>query len=410
MQLMNGIGAMTKRIIAGQFHVADTELSTFNIGDILAKLEAAQKLAGLNRLLLLPSHSKAVTDAIIRFCRERGIELYLWYKVSMDNDIQPEHGELTVSAWGSRGKGETGQWKKMFDTEENFRFACPRNKRYNQLLLNRCGDSLERYDGLFLDYTGFPLPSLGLEAIFTCFCRSCVEAEPRLLEWKRRVHDYRNFIPTATDQDLERWGTFMGTAEEFDLLPFSAFRKESITLLAARYEKLARGMGKGFGIDVLCPALAPFAGHDLAALGKLADWIKPRIYCNVYGPSSIPLEFNRLAAAIRSWGGNYSTAALMKYIERSIGIKMPKNMLQLPQIHFPPETIVSEVSKTVAAVSVPVHPSVECAPHPEYESTIDDVSVRNSAASAKSCQGAVLAWNFLFAPDPFLRIVGETLS
>ncbi len=399
-----------KRTISGQLRIGDNDLRTHLIPDILARIDAAQKLAGMNRVLFLPSRDKDINQTIVKHCRKQGLEVFLWYKVLTDNVIMPERSELGQDAFGGNA-GESGVWNRIFQSDETYLFACPTNEKYASLLLNRCRQKLDAYDGLFADCIGYPLPSLGLEAIFTCFCASCRAREPRLKEWAVRVREMRESIESATDEDLERWGTFAGQARVFGLTGFYSYRTRLITALAERYASLAREMGKEFGLDVLAPALSFFAGHDYAALGEFSDWLKPRIYLHTFGPSSIPLEYYCMGIGGSSWARRVSMPVLMRFISRSIGLDMPHSLHNLTQSSLTGDAAQSQIRQAVRMTGTAVHPGIECSRHPEFDSDVDEHTIRSAAkATAEAdCPGAVLAWNLLYMPDSFLRIVGDAL-
>lgn len=398
---------MEKRILSGQMRLGDAELTSFGARQIIAKIESAKRLADLHRLILLPSANPDVNKRVLDRCRDLGIEVYLWYKVLSDNNIMPERDELNEDAWGNRGSGESGVWKNIFDADEAYLFCCPRNKKYNQLLHSRCQRAVREYDGLYADYIGFPPPTLGLEFLFSCFCPSCLEAEPKLAEWRNNARELREFADSASDRDFERWGTHDGCAAEFGLTDFFKFREKSVIELSAAYAKLARSQNKAFALDMVSPALTLLAGHNYAEQGKLADWIKPRIYWRVFGPSSIPLEFYSFAMGMVAWGRRFTISGALRYIERSSGIEMPTNIHSLAQNRLSDRNVLAEISRARALTDCPVHPAFECALHPEYDTGIDEAGIKNFLAASRDCPGVVLTWNLLYVPERFLEIIGE---
>lgn len=400
---------MNKRIVSGQMRLGDAELTCFSSEQIVAKVESARKLANLSRLVLLPSSDVRLNHRILDKCRDLGIEVYLWYKILTDNNIIPERNELMEDAWGNRGSGESGVWKSIFDSEENYLFCCPCNQKYNQLLLSRCRQAVKEYDGLYIDMIGYPLSSLGLESFFTCFCPSCMDAEPQLAEWRQNARDLREYSISASDKDLERWGNFDGVAKAFGLTDFSDFRQKSVTDLSAAYAKIARGNGQSFAIDLLSPALASLGGNNYAELGKLSDWVKPRIYWRVFGPSSIPLECYSMTMGMIAWGKRYTIPSVLRFIERSSGIEMPTNVHSLAQNTLPDRVVLREIARARALTNCPVHPAFECSLHPEYDTGIDDASIRNFLAFSHDCPGMVLTWNLLYVPDTFLKTIGSNI-
>ncbi len=395
------------RRISAQLRVSDAEIPGLSAPDIERKIDAARDLAGVDRLLFQPSTRRDLNERVLGHCRKRGMEIHLWHKALANNFFIPEKGELIEDAWGGRGIGESGVWNGLPGVEDNHFFACPRNAKYNQFLIARCAQNLRDYDGLYLDTFGLPPPSLGLEALFACFCPSCLAVEPRLEEWRRRARDMRETAASASDADLRKWGTFTGVLSAFGLSELFEFRRDSATQLAARYAELARLAGKPFGLDLHPPALALFAGHDYRELGKLADWVKPRIYFRIFGPTGITLEFYCLTMGMMAWGKRYTIPAILEYIGRSTGLAMPRNIHALAQDPFPDRVALAEIPRAEKAISCPVHPGLEFSLHPDYDTELDGAAIRTSLEAARHSPGLVLAWNLLYIPDEYLKIIGR---
>ncbi len=398
-----------KRIISGQLRLGDSELSRFQLDDIIAKINSAQLLTGLNRIIFLPTRNQAINNRVLSHCRKLGIDVYLWYKILSENDIIPELDERSEDAWGRRGSGESGVWTRIFESEETYMFACPRNAKYNNLLFNRCAQMLGKFDGLYLDCIGFPLASLGLEAVFGCFCPDCRKQEPKLEEWRERVLEFREAAVSASDADLEKWGTFERLAAAFGLADFFHFRQESVRNLCSRYADLARKSGKGVGLDLLSPSLAFMGGHNYHKLGGVADWTKPRIYFRVFGPSSLPVEFYSLTMGMIAWGKRYTIPGVLRFIERSTGLKMPTNVHSLAQNYLPDHTYVTELNKAKSLAACPLHLGFECSLHPDYNTGVSEESLKTFLSYSTGSAGLVLTWNLLYVPDNFLRVIGRNL-
>lgn len=398
------------KTISAQLRLGDAELTAFSPEGIIAKIDQARKWAGLDRLLLYPSRNPLLNTRIIEHCRARGTEVYLWYRVLSDNDLLAHKEELVENAWGRRGYGESGIWDKIDSSDETYISGCPRVEKYNALLKARCRQMLEPYDGLFADCIAMPLPSQGLEAVYSCFCPDCLEKKPELGQWRQRAREFRENMFFATDADLERWPTMLDLLASFGLDEFFSYRKDVIGGLAADYAAIAADMGKRFAVDALAPALSEMGGHSYAALGATADWIKPRIYCRIFGPSSLPLEFYSLTMGTIAWGRRYSIPAILAFIERSVGVPMPRNVHALAQNYIPDRTAADELAKARALTPCPIHPGFEFSIHPDFDTAIDADGVRNYLAAADDAPGMVMTWNLLYIPETFMRLVGDHFS
>ncbi len=400
---------MDTRIITGQLRLGDAETTRFDVSEILAKIDAAKSLAGLSCILLLPSRNQTITARVMEHCKNANLEVYLWYKTLADNDILPDDDELDEHAWGKRGAGESGIFNRIFDTTEAYVFACPRNRKYNALLQTRCASMVRQYDGLFADCIGFPLPSLGLETFFSCFCPTCMEAEPRLRQWREKIRDLRESTFCASDAELEKWGTMENVLVENGLGDFLRFRQDSIFQLTESYAQVARGAGKQFALDLVSPSMVFLSGHDYARLCPLADWIKPRIYFRVFGPSALPVELYSLTMGLMAWGKRFTIPGILRFIERSTGLKMPNNVHSLAQNFLSDKNVINEITRSNQLSTSPVHPGFECSLHPDYNTGVDEVSIKNFLSYTTGNPGLVLSWNLLYVPDHFLRTIGENL-
>lgn len=398
---------LDKRVVGAQLQIGDSELPTFTTEAVLRKIEAAEKLAGLTRLLFMPSRDADLNRKVLAHCRARGVEAYLWYNVLNDNDIMPEPDELAVDAFGGRRVADTATWRDIGTLSEPFAFSCPANEKYAKLILAKCERLLPDYDGLFIDYIGYPLPSLGLESMFTCFCDTCMKREPRLKQWRANLGDLRDRSASWNDADLEKLHDFRGVQRAYGFEDFNVYRMELITRLVGRFGELARGMGKGFGVDVVCPALAVTAGHDFAALGAMADWLKPRIYLSTYGPSSLPLEYYCLGMGIKTWAKGASIPAVMDMIGRSMDMGLPDHMHRLTESYFSHETARIQIERSIERSGGTVYPGVEMTLHPDYETFLNGKAVAGFVDAASRTPGLVMSWNLLFMPDEFMRRVGE---
>lgn len=398
----------SSRLVSAQLRIGDTDHSSHSADDILKKIDAAIDLAGLRRLLYQPSRKTETNQLVVDHCRKRGIEVFMWYPVLGNNDCIPDSDELMQDALGGKrpGVGRTGAWADLPLLEDNYLAACPTNKNYGRIVLERCQRMLPDYDGLYLDAIGYPLPSLGFESVFTCFCPNCHSLEPRLKHWHEAAIDLKDRLIYVTDEHLEQWGSLEELLQDYDLIEFYAYRIGLVNNLVKRYADMARAMGKQVGVDVLSPAFARLAGHDFAALGRIVDWLKPRMYCHTFGPSSIPLEFYCMTMGLKNWAKRISIGCALKFIGRLTNLAVP-TQLQLLRESFRSEKIVAEqIARASAATAAPVYPGIECSLEPEFENVIDDEAVSLYLGAAKGAPGIVLCWNLLYIPDAFLKLAG----
>lgn len=394
----------SRQAVSAQLRVGDNYLASWRAEDIIAKIDAAADLAGVERLLFQPTRDQRINARIIEHAKKRGLELFLWYLVLADNDCIPQENELLVDAFGKSRAGETQHWQELRHSEDAFLAACPTTEPYNRVILERARRLVADYDGIFLDTIGYPLPSIGFEGMFTCFCPHCLAREPRLAAWRTRVRDLKERVNAATDADLARWGTFSGMFGDAGLDGFVDYRNGLIADIVEKYAVMARELGKGIGTDILTPALASLAGHDLRALGALVDWVKPRIYCCALYPSSLPLEFYCAAMGIKTWGKRLSMGEIVAFVGRSFGTGAPP---RLEKPWMSEKLLRDEIRRTIDVSAAPVYPSLECSLDPEFGSKLNGKIFRSRVDVMREAAGFVLAWNILYTPDEFFTLVGK---
>lgn len=397
-----------KRVVGGMMALRDSKLSLFGLPAVLDKIKTVQKTTGMNIMTLWPHHQRDVNLEVIKFSRDLGIEVHLWYPVLADNDIIPDPHELTENAWGKHGRGINGAWPSHFDdSDDTYAFACPRvQTKYNRLCLARFEKLLEDYDGAIIENIRYPTPANGIESVFSCFCPVCREREPQSEEWVRLILEMRRTFESATDADLDKWGTMEGMFVAFGIDGLLRSREDMVHELASRYARVAKNAGKSFALALLTPALRLLAGHDYERLTPLADWIRPLVLCRARCPSGLRVEITSMLRGMNAWGNGLSIGAIMRFFTRSIGVELRENFYGIEEAGLPADAAVEEFAKAKQLSACPVYPSFEfMRDNPDYQMDVEIDDIRTYLKAAEQMPGFFMAWNLLYYPMDFMKLV-----
>ena len=396
------------RRLIGQMVLGGAERRRFAVAEVLEKLDMAAGAAGMDSLILWPSHDAAIDRRVREHVRKLGLELYLWLPALADAGVDPKPGEMTEDAWGDKGHGRSGAWRGLGHGDESFLFACPRSVPQMDAALRRCREELPEYDGVFLDRIRYPSFANGLETQFTCFCRRCRREDPDWEARREKVETLRRSLATADAGLLRAWGDVRGLYGSVGLEWLPDARAAAIGRLVGTLSRQARDLGKKVGLDLFTPSLAPTVGQRYRELAEQCDWIKPMSYCHAKGPAGIPLELASLARGIMAWGPGLDEADVVAFVARSFSLPgVPAGIGELENGGVDEAYAGREYAIAAGMAGCPVYPGFECVRHPDFDLDMTEDGVRRYLAALTDAPGAVLSWNILYSPEPFLRIAGK---
>ena len=395
----------SSRQIFAQLAIGKQELTRFSELEIIRRITSAKTQANLGALMFRPSPDERMNDTVLAHCRELGIDIYLWYPVLANAFRKPNQDEVVVDAWGGKGHGQSGFWQGINQGEESFLFACPRSLSYITDIVDDCRGQLDHYDGIFLDRIRYPSPANGIESLFTCFCPRCLEYNPEAKRWRENARDFRRFVEQAPPDTLPYWPNLVDLIRQHGLNDLLKSRMHNILKLGATFTNMASSLGKKVAFDLFAPSLALFVGQNYQALGTMADWLKPILYCRALEPTSLPLELLCLARGFSRWGnGRFSENAMLAYYRRS---------LNMPEI---PDTL-EALEKNGLSVSAArreyalskqtrmTFPGFESVCHPAIGLKMSTTDLSDYLDAFADASTLIPSWNILYIPESYLELI-----
>ncbi len=307
------------------------------------------------------------------------------------------------------GKSIHSVWQEFNDADDTYLFACPRYKsRYNQLVLSRYKRLLPDYDGAVIENIRYPTPSSSIEALLSCFCPICRQEEPQSEEWRHKIRAMRQSMESASDKDLEQWGTIEGMFKAYGIDGLLRSRENAVFDLARIYEKATREAKKEFAMVLLSPGLSLLPGHDYPRLTALADWVRPLILCRARCPSGLRVEINSMLMGMVAWSDSFSIPAIMRFLSRTTGLDLPEDHYRIEQQGLPAELALGEVERAMKLSKCAVYPGFEwMRENPDYRTDTTMRDIQTYIKAAAKTPGFYMAWNLFFMPRDFFEVAGK---
>ncbi len=385
------------------------------------KISLAKDTLDLDTLIVWPDSNEKNLDLIREICSGFKIKIYLWYPILADISlfkIRPNQAVETFD--GLHGYGVNGCWEKLGQREEDFLFLCPNDEQRIRKIFNYYQKQIIEgsFDGVFLDRIRFPSPANGLETLFTCFCKSCLEkfhtnCHEDLNHYRSRVKDFFREFKDIDIRDLSACRTLFDMIVRDNLKRFFDFRAQSIYQVTKMFTDEAKKRGKLVGLDLFAPSIAPLVAQDYRLLAETCDWMKPMVYCYTSGPAGLPLELSCFIKAILNINPALSEDQLIQEVGRMLGVQLPGEINDLLKKGVPANIIYYEMQRIknfdlregikiyigLEAVQIPGICHVNRSILEKYLSSVLEIGI----------EGMVISWNLLKIPDENLKIVGDFL-
>lgn len=413
---------MNKKWIGTQIVLNNTPNNYLHKNDNLKrKLAKAKDALDLDALLVWSDINKKDLDLVREICTDFKIKTYLWYPILADISAFKIEQEQAVETFnGLHGYGRSGCWDKLGKGEEDFLFLCPNDEKNIRQIFNQYQNKIieSSFDGVFLDRIRFPSPSNGFEALFSCFCKSCLNKF--YINYGEDLESYRNQAKTIFKRFKTIDVNYLQTCQSFsdiiirdDLEKLFDFRKQKIYRVLKMFADKARQMGKLVGIDLFAPSLAPLVSQDYQLLAKTCDWIKPMIYCHTSSPAGFPLELYCILRAILDINPALDEEQLIQAVSRIIGVDLPTQLNGLLKNGVSEHIICVEMQK-IRKLNLPekvdIYIGLEAVQIPGL-CNIDKSILKKYLESVieEDIKGILLSWNLLKIPDENLKFVGDFL-
>lgn len=413
---------MAKKWIAAQIVLNNISNNVLQRNDFLKKkLSLAKAALDLDALIVWPDSNKKNLGLIQEICSAFKIKTYLWYPVLADVSlfrIRPNQAVETFD--GLHGYGTNGCWDKLGQGKEDFLFLCPNHEQEIMRIFNHYQKQITEgnFDGVFLDRIRFPSPTNGLEALFTCFCKSCLDkfhadCHDNLNHYRNQVKDFFKELKTMDVKNLSSCHTLSDIIIRDNLKKFFDFREQSIYQVVKMFADEAKKRGKTVGLDLFAPSIAPLVAQNYQLLAETCDWIKPMVYCHTLGPAGLPLELSCFMKALLSINPALNEDQLIWEVSRMLGVQLPAEINGLLKEGVSANIIYHEMQRIknfslkgctkiyigLEAVQIPGICRVDRSILKKYLSSVLEVGV----------EGIVISWDLLKIPDENLKFGGDFL-
>jgi hypothetical protein len=389
--------------------------------DLKKKLVTAKETLNLDALIIWSDINKKDLDLVRKICRDFKIKTYLWYPILADIPGFKVRWEQSVETFdGLRGYGKNGRWDKLGKGEEDFLFLCPNDEQNIRRIFDQYQNKIKEsgFDGVFLDRIRFPSPSNGFEALFSCFCKSCLNKFYN--NYGEDLEGYQNQVKTVFKNFKTIDVNYLQTCQSFSdiiirdsLKKFYDFRKQNIYQVLKIFADKAKQMGKLVGVDLFAPSLAPLVSQDYQLLAKTCDWIKPMIYCHTSSPAGLPLELYCLIKAILEINPTLDEGQLIREISRIIGVDLPTQINDLLKNGISENIICSEMQRITEfnlPEKVDIYVGIEAVQIPKVCNIDRSILKKYLESFIKTdTKGIILSWNLLKIPDENLKLAGDIL-
>jgi hypothetical protein len=413
---------MRKKWIGTQIVLNNIYNNHLNKNDNLKKkLSMAKDALDLDALIVWSDINKKDSDLVREICRDFKIKTYLWYPILADVlGFKIEQEQAVETFDGLRGYGENGRWDKLGKGPEDFLFLCPNDEQNIRQIFSHYQKKIieSDFDGVFLDRIRFPSPSNGLEALFSCFCKSCLNKF--YTKYSEDLENYRYQAKAVFKKFKTIDINYLRTCQSFsdiiiigNLEKFYDFRKQNIYQVVKIFADQAKQMGKLVGVDLFAPSLAPLVAQDYQLLARTCDWIKPMIYCHTSGPAGLPLELFCFMKAILEINPALDEIQLIGEVSRLIGVELPTKLNELLKNGIS-EYIISREIEKVKEFNLPekveIYVGLEAVQIPGV-CHIDKSILKKYLKSVleEDIKGILLSWNLWKIPDENLKLVGDFL-
>ncbi len=350
--------------------------------NICKRLDDICKMISIEKLIIGWNIDKELYKHVIRHMHNKGVEVYLWLPILSEIGLLGGVDNV-VSISGKASEGYKLQ------EGESFEFYCPSSNKNFELLKRIYTENFSEcnFDGVFIDKIRSQSYVGGIESVVACMCDECKnEYEAAWID----IKELRKEIIDKKERlfDIERIDPLEGVIYKNEQLQnFFDLKKCIYTKRISEITTWFKEQVLEVGMDVFAPCIANVVGQDIVILLELCDFIKPMMYRRTEAPAGIGFEYRHLA--------KFTNNPLYKEFmtERVLSSDFMCTQLEaMTSIHK---------EKVYAGIEVNYREDI---------ARTDASYVKESVELAKrsNCQGVVLAWDVMLAPDEHISCLMDS--
>lgn len=272
-------------------------------GDVVEAVRRAAALLPVGDVILGWNADRGLYEAVLPALARMGLRAWLWLPVFSEVEAQ---AAPAIAYHGVPQQGVSAI------PGEDFRFICPSSQANQDIAM----DTFRRYfaglpwHGVFLDKVRHASFAGGFADGFGCFCDACRRQYGLMgVDAGAMAHTIDAHPAAMLPDGLEEAAYTFADAR---VQRFYRAKMDMISGAVGRIAGLFRAEGLAVGLDVFAPSLAPMVGQDLRALGRIADFVKPMLYCITHAPAGVPFETEAYRKSFAAQGHVDASAALAK--------------------------------------------------------------------------------------------------
>jgi hypothetical protein len=371
------------------------------------KLNQAFQSLPITHLLIGWNLPAPIFDICRKITDKNGLKFIRWHPLlTGDDNFYPKPEWQVV--------GLNNQKVPGFQNMPEFTFVCPNHPEANDVILNNLQKIVDSdlYDGIFLDRIRFPSPAANPLHHLGCFCSHCQKAADKIgIDLKNLQKSLLHFTTTPFGKISLVQSLLGNLTPDFDpeslgqILPWLAFRCDSINHFAEKIAAILRPAGFEIGLDCFSPGLTSLVGQNIGTLSKHADWIKIMCYAHTLGPAGLPFEILGLFEFLTQDAAMHPEEAL-KLLSTSMQIPLPGNKDLLITSGLSSNALALEIKKGMSAAKIPLLAGLELVEIPGVSNLNNEQIIRDHhTVKNLGVDGLSISWDLWNIPQNRLNLL-----
>lgn len=352
-----------------QVSIGDWHSCHYDPDDVIARIDEVSKIIPVEKVMVGWCLEREPYEKIGAYLREKGIQFILYLPVFSEIEDMFQ-ARPAVDLWGELPPED------LMAQVSGFRFNCPTDPVTYDSITTIFEENFSdlQFDGVFLDRIRTQSFVGGVSGAFECACPECAG------EYLKLGVDLN-----AVREEYEKLGDAFFSVEGYTPEHGFAFAnplaseyfKAKGTIVSSEVCRLAdyfRSQGLEVGFDLFAPLVSQFVGQDYSLLARHADFIKPMLYRITDAPAGIGYEYELIRKSVPLAEGYEPLELDLEFLQGQLAA-----MKDLPCRIYPG----IEINRSGTIVNST----------PEY--LVESIS----RLIESGCDGAVLSWNIMQAPD-----------